>query len=88
MLREFGEVLLPPNFHITYTTMKKYYPGEPVNIHIQIINKYYKGEQLGNYHQKRVRVNYHYSVVRENWKSPFMPEGRGSTAGRHISRGG
>ena len=26
--------------------MKKYYPGEPVNIHIQIINKYYIGEKL------------------------------------------
>ena len=30
------------------------------------INKYYSGEQLGNYHQKRVRLNYHYFVVMEN----------------------
>ena len=25
-----------------------------------IINKYYPGEELVNYHQKRVRVNYQY----------------------------
>ena len=46
--------------------MNKYYPGEPLNIHIKIINKYYPGQQLGNYHQKRVRVNYHYFVVMGN----------------------
>ena len=36
---------------------QNYYPGEPVNIHIQIINKYYPEEKLVNYHQKRVRLN-------------------------------
>ena len=30
-----GEFLLPPIFCITYTVMKKYYTGEPINIHIQ-----------------------------------------------------
>ena len=35
MLREFGELLLPLIFCITCTIMKKYYPGEPVNIHIK-----------------------------------------------------
>ena len=34
-MREFGEFPLPPIFHITYTITKKYYPGEPVNIHMQ-----------------------------------------------------
>ena len=28
-------ILVTPDFCITYTTMKRYYPGEPVNIHIQ-----------------------------------------------------
>ena len=31
-----------------------------------INNKYDPGEQFGNYHQKRVGVNYHYLVVMEN----------------------
>ena len=35
MLRESGEFLLPPILCITYTTTKKYYLGELVNIHIQ-----------------------------------------------------
>ena len=35
MLRNFGEFSLPPTFCITYKIMKKYYPGKPVNIHIQ-----------------------------------------------------
>ena len=35
MLREFGELLLPLIFRITYTIMKTYYTVEPVNIHIQ-----------------------------------------------------
>ena len=34
-LRELGEFSLPPIFCMTYTTMNKYYPGEPVNILIQ-----------------------------------------------------
>ena len=29
------ELWLPPIFNITYTIMKIYNPGEPVNIHIQ-----------------------------------------------------
>ena len=33
-----------PNYQYTYT----------------IINKYYTAEKLGNYNQKRVRINYHY----------------------------
>ena len=28
-------ILITPNFGITYTIMNTYYPGEPVNIHIQ-----------------------------------------------------
>ena len=44
-------ILVTPVFCITY----------------MIINIYYTGEQLGNYHQKRVRVNYHYCVVMDNW---------------------
>ena len=30
-------IFVAPNFCITYTIMKKYYPGEPVNIHIQLL---------------------------------------------------
>ena len=30
-----GELSLPPIIRITYTIIKIYYPGEPVNIHIQ-----------------------------------------------------
>ena len=33
--REYGELSLNPIFHITYRITKKYYPGEPVNIHIE-----------------------------------------------------
>ena len=46
--------------------MKKHYPCEPVNINNQSFSHYYTGEQLGNYHQKRVRINYHYFMVMEN----------------------
>ena len=28
-------ILDTPNFCIRYTIMKKYYPGEPINIHVQ-----------------------------------------------------
>ena len=37
MLREFGELLLPPIVCIIYMITKIYYPGEPVNIHIQLL---------------------------------------------------
>ena len=56
--------------------MNKYYPGDPVNIYT-IINKYYTGEQQGNYHQKRVRVNYHYFTVMENGQFTSMPYSTG-----------
>ena len=45
--------------------INKYFPGEPVYIYT-IINKYFAGEKLGNYRQKRVRVNFHYFVIMEN----------------------
>ena len=35
MLREYGEFSLPPILSMTYMIMNKYYPGGPVNIHIQ-----------------------------------------------------
>ena len=35
MLRDSGEFFIPQFFGITYKIMNKYYPGEPVNIHIQ-----------------------------------------------------
>ena len=28
-------ILIPPKYFVTYMIMKKYYPGEPVNINIQ-----------------------------------------------------
>ena len=34
-VERFWRILVTPDFCITYTTMKKYYPGEPVYIHIQ-----------------------------------------------------
>ena len=34
-LKEFGELSLPPILCMTYTITKKYYPGEPINVHIQ-----------------------------------------------------
>ena len=51
--------------------MNKFYPGEPVHVHIQsfiniILLFNYTGEKLGNYKQKRVRVNCHYFVVMDN----------------------
>ena len=30
-------IIVTPDFCITYTIMRKYYPGEPVNIHIQLL---------------------------------------------------
>ena len=35
MLREYGELSLPPFLNITYMIINTYYPDEPVNIHIQ-----------------------------------------------------
>ena len=32
--------------------MHEYYTDEIVNIHIQIINKYFAREQFGSYHKK------------------------------------
>ena len=52
--------------------MNKYYPDEPVNIHIQS-RIYYLGEKLGNYQQKRVRENYQYFVVMENRLLSYIP---------------
>ena len=34
-IERIWRILVKPNFCITYTFMEKYYPGEPVNIHIQ-----------------------------------------------------
>ena len=51
--------------------MNNYYLGGPFNIYT-IINKYYSGKKLGDYHQKRVRVNYHYFVVMDNSLFPSM----------------
>ena len=53
--------------------INKYFPGEPVYIYT-IINKYFAGEKLGNYRQKRVRVNFHYFVITENGLSHLCRE--------------
>ena len=37
MLRELDNSCYLQFFHITYTIIKKYYPGEPVNIHIWLL---------------------------------------------------
>ena len=45
--------------------MKKYYPGEPVNIHTQsLINIMQEKNRVIT--TKRVMANYHYFVVMEN----------------------
>ena len=36
------------------------------------MNKYYLGEQFGNFRPKRARVNNHYCVVMENGQFTFM----------------
>ena len=66
MLRELENSCYPHFFRITYTIIKKYYPFEPVIYKYTIFNRYYTGEQLGNYHQKRVRICYQYFVATEN----------------------
>ena len=59
-------ILVTPIFNITYMIIKIYYPGEPVNIHIQsIINIIQKNNWVITT-KKRVRVSYHYFVVTEN----------------------
>ena len=35
MLKESGEFSLPPFKYITYMIINRYYPGDPVNIHIK-----------------------------------------------------
>ena len=60
------ELLLPPIFCITYTIIKNIIQVNQVIYTCTIINIYYRGEQLGNCYQKRVRINYHYFVVMEN----------------------
>ena len=40
-------IIVNPDFCITYMIMKKYYPGEPVNIHIQsLINIIQKNNRV------------------------------------------
>ena len=59
-----GEFLLPLIFLIIYMIMKKYYPGQPVNIHIQsLINIVQENDWL--LPPKKVRVSYHYFMVME-----------------------
>ena len=36
-IERIGELSLPSFFGVVYTIMKKYYPGEPVNIHIKLL---------------------------------------------------
>ena len=46
-MRESGELSLPPSFCITYMIINIYYPGEPVNIHIQsLINIIQKNNRV------------------------------------------
>ena len=52
--------------------MHKYYPGEPVNIHIHsLINIIHMNNRVITT-KKRVRVIYHYIVVTDNGKFPYM----------------
>ena len=51
--------------------MKKYYPGETVNINIQLLINIIQDENL-LITTKIVRVNYHYFVVMENGQFPSM----------------
>ena len=58
-------MFVTPIFCITYTIMKKYYPGEPVNIHIQLLIKIIQ-DKNGVINTKMGKANYHYFVVRGN----------------------
>ena len=52
--------------------MNKYYPDEPVNIHMQSLIHIIQENNWVITTQKRVRLNYHYSVVMENGSFPYM----------------
>ena len=58
--------------------MKKYYPGEPVNIHIQSLKNIIQENNWLITAKKRVRVNYHYFGSMENGKFSSMPQTRRS----------
>ena len=46
--------------------MKKYYPGETVNIHMQSLINIIQEKNWAINTKKRLRVNYHYFDVTEN----------------------
>ena len=61
-------ILVTPNFSYNIYDHERYYPGESVNIHIQsLINIIQENNWVINYHQKGVRVNYHYFMIMQNW---------------------
>ena len=52
-------IIVTPFFGITYTIMNKYYPGEPVNIHIRsLINIILENNRVITT-KKSLRFNYH-----------------------------
>ena len=59
-------IIIAPNFGYNINDNEKILFRWTSEYTYKIINKYYPREQLGIYHQKRVRVNHHYFVVMEN----------------------
>ena len=62
-VQRIWRVLVTPLLFITYMTMNKYYPGEPINIHIQPLINIMQEKNWVITTKKRVRLNYHYFVV-------------------------
>ena len=56
-------ILVTPNFLYNMCNHKYILSRWTSSYTYSIMNKYYSGEQLDHYHQKRVRVNYHYFAV-------------------------
>ena len=59
-------ILVTPNFFYNIYDNEKIIQVNHLIYTYTIINKYYPGEKLVNYHQKRVRVNYNYFLVMYN----------------------
>ena len=65
-------ILIVPIFLYNIQYHKKYYLGEPVNINIQSLINIIQGNNWVITTIKRLRLNYHYLVIIENWKFPYI----------------
>ena len=72
MLKKIGEFSLPPTCSYSIYDIKKYYPGEPVNINIRSLINFI---QEKNWFITTKKVNCHYFMVMDNEKFPSMAYG-------------